>query len=106
MLSSLTAQSAYFEKLKNLQEGNLGAASPSTGASSSTTTVTTSSGLTQPRSDEPISCPVASGSENDDVRINFLKTMKQLLKKFNTRISFIFYLHIYCKKKKKCQIDK
>ena len=71
VLSLLTAQSAYFEKLKNLQDGNLGAASPSTGASTSTTTVTTASGLIlgQSGSDDPISCPVASGSENDDVRI-------------------------------------
>ena len=98
MFSLLTAQSAYFEKLKNLQEGNLGAASPSTGASSSTTTVTTTSGLTQPRSDEPISCPVASGSENDDVRINFLKTMKQLL----NNLTHVFLSHLL---QKLCQIE-
>ena len=64
----LSAQSAYFEKLKNLQEGTQGAASPSTAISSSTTTVSTTSGLlgTQLAPDEPISCPVA-GSENDNV---------------------------------------
>ena len=68
LLYLLLAQRAYFEKLKNLQEGTQGAASPSTAISSSTTTVSTTSGLlgTQLAPDEPISCPVA-GSENDNV---------------------------------------
>ena len=63
------AQTSYFEKIKELQEGTSGAASPFSQGLTGTTGTTSASGLLSAPAlpGEPISCPVASGSENDDV---------------------------------------